>query len=80
VTGGWRLNGQKIWTTNAAALPLHDRAGALVGQPRTGTRAVAVHCRPVIARRDVRPIEDLRVMRHFCEVFFDNVLLGPTTR
>ena len=28
VDGGWRVNGQKIWTSGAQARALHDRAGA----------------------------------------------------
>jgi alkylation response protein AidB-like acyl-CoA dehydrogenase len=76
-SGGWRLNGQKIWTTNS----MHsDYMIALVrtsGGPddrHAGLSQLIVDLKaPGVA---VRPIEDLAGDAHFAEVFFDNVELG----
>ena len=75
---GWRLNGQKIWTTNA----MHsDYMIALVrtsGGPadrHAGLSQLIVDLRaPGVT---VRPIVDLTGDAHFAEVFFDNVELAP---
>lgn len=73
---GWRLNGQKIWTTNA------DHCHYMVALVRTSGTPEDRHKglsqllfdlkTPGIT---VRPIEDLSGDRHFCEVFFDGVEL-----
>lgn len=75
--GGWRLNGQKIWTTNA------QHGDYMIALVRTsGTSAdrhaglsqflVDLHAPGVT----VRPITDLSGDEHFAEVFFDDVLLA----
>lgn len=74
---GWRLNGQKIWTTNS----MHsDYMIALVrtsGSPKdrhAGLSQVIVDLKaPGVT---IRPIVDLTGDAHFAEVFFDNVELG----
>jgi alkylation response protein AidB-like acyl-CoA dehydrogenase len=73
---GWRLNGQKIWTTNA------DKAHYMVGLVRTSGSAADRHrglsqliidlSLPGI---EVRPIADLTGDAHFCEVHFQDVEL-----
>ncbi len=71
---GWRLNGQKIWTTNA---PHSDYMIALVRTSGTAEDRhsglsqliVDLHAPGVT----VRPIADLAGDAHFAEVFFDNV-------
>ena len=75
---GWRLNGQKLWTTNA----LHsDYMIALVrtsGGPsdrQAGLSQVIVDLKAPGVR--VRPIGDLTGDAHFAEVFFENVALPP---
>jgi alkylation response protein AidB-like acyl-CoA dehydrogenase len=73
---GWRLNGQKIWTTNA----MHsDYMIALVrtsGAPddrQSGLSQVIIDLEaPGIT---IRPITDLTGDVHFAEVFFDDVAL-----
>lgn len=75
-TSGWRVNGQKIWTTNA----LHsDYMIALVrtsGGPdarQAGLSQLIVDLKsPGVT---IRPIADLTGDTHFAEVFFDNVEL-----
>jgi len=73
---GWRLNGQKIWTTNAH----HD--DYMIALVRTsGTAAdrqaglsqflVDLHAPGVT----IRPIVDLAGDAHFAEVFFEDVML-----
>lgn len=73
---GWRLTGQKIWTTYAHA---SDYMIALVrtsGRPEdrhAGLSQLIVDLKaPGVT---IRPIEDLAGDSHFAEVFFDNVLL-----
>lgn len=74
---GWRLNGQKIWTTNS----MHsDYMIALVrtsGSPEdrhAGLSQVIVDLKA--PGMTIRPIVDLTGDAHFAEVFFDNVELG----
>lgn len=75
-SSGWRLKGQKIWTTNA------DHCHHMIALVRTsgvpedrhkGLSQLVFDLRtPGIT---IRPIEDLSGDRHFCEVFFDDVEL-----
>ncbi|WP_191575772.1 acyl-CoA dehydrogenase family protein [Achromobacter insolitus] len=74
--GGWRLNGSKIWTTNA------HRSHYMIALVRTSGTADDRHqgLSQVIVDLSlpgvtVRPIEDLAGDAHFSEVFFDNVEL-----
>lgn len=74
--GGWRLNGSKIWTTNA------HRSHYMIALVRTSGTAQDRHqgLSQVIVDLSlpgvtVRPIEDLAGDAHFSEVFFDNVEL-----
>jgi alkylation response protein AidB-like acyl-CoA dehydrogenase len=71
--GGWRLSGQKVWTTHA------HRAHAMIALVRTEegsqrqqglSQFVVDLTTPGIT---VRPIVDLAGEAHFCEVFFDDV-------
>jgi alkylation response protein AidB-like acyl-CoA dehydrogenase len=72
--GGWCLNGQKIWTTNA------DKAHYMIALVRTSGTAADRHrglsqliidlSLPGI---EVRPILDLTGDAHFCEVHFKDV-------
>ncbi|MDI1251564.1 acyl-CoA dehydrogenase family protein [Thermomonas sp.] len=73
---GWRLKGQKIWTTNA------DHSHWMIALVRTsGTpadRQVGLSQLLVDMKAPgvtVRPIQDLTGDRHFSEVFFDDVEL-----
>ncbi len=73
---GWRLKGQKIWTTNA------DHSHWMIALVRTsgtpedrqaGLSQLLIDMKaPGVT---VRPIEDLTGDRHFSEVFFDDVEL-----
>ncbi|MDX5499615.1 MAG: acyl-CoA dehydrogenase family protein [Rhodobacterales bacterium] len=78
VTGGWRLNGRKIWTTNAH---LSDYMIALV---RTEGTVADRHkgLSQFIVRMDapgvsIRQIADMTGEAHFNEVTFDDVMLEP---
>jgi alkylation response protein AidB-like acyl-CoA dehydrogenase len=74
---GWRLSGQKIWTTNA------HRSHYMVALVRTSGTGEDRHqglsqfivdlSLPGVT---IRPIEDLTGHDHFSEVFFDEVLLA----
>lgn len=75
--GGWLLNGQKIWTTNA----MHsDYMIALVRTSGTPADRHAGLSQLIVDLKapgvTVRPIVDLTGDAHFSEVFFDNVELG----
>ena len=74
---GWRLNGQKIWTTNA------DKAHFMIALVRTSgtTQERHVGLSQVIIDLtlpgiEVRPIVDITGDAHFCEVHFNDVQLA----
>lgn len=75
--GGWLLNGAKLWTTNA------HRSHYMIALVRTSGTPESRHAglSQVIVDLSlpgitIRPIRDLTGDEHFCEVFFDNVVLG----
>ena len=71
---GWRLSGQKIWTTNADhshyMIALVRTSGSTEDRQRGLSQLLIDMKTPGIT---VRPIEDLTGDRHFSEVFFDDV-------
>jgi alkylation response protein AidB-like acyl-CoA dehydrogenase len=73
--GGWRVNGQKVWTS------LAQYAHRCVLLTRTGTPEsahkgiTALFVDMDSAGITVRPIESMHGAREFCEVFFDDVLV-----
>jgi alkylation response protein AidB-like acyl-CoA dehydrogenase len=75
---GWRLNGQKIWTTFAQ----HDdymialvRTSGSSADRQQGLSQFIIDLRaPGVT---IRPIVDLTGDAHFAEVFFEDVLLPP---
>ena len=75
--GGWRLTGQKIWTTGAQHADYMIALVRTSGGPEdrhAGLSQVIVDLKlPGIT---VRPIEDLAGDEHFNEVFFDGVELA----
>lgn len=79
VEGGWRLNGRKIWTTNA------HRCQYMIGLFRTGGPAETEKHKGLsqflidlsTPGIDVRPIEDLTGEAHFNEIAFEDVFV-PT--
>lgn len=77
VEGGWRLNGRKVWTTNAHLCDF------MIGLFRTGGSAEEKHkglSQFLIDMRlsgiEVRPIHDLTGEAHFNEVTFDDVFVA----
>lgn len=76
--GGWRLNGSKIWTTNAqlcqAMIGLFRTGAKAEGDRRDGlTQFIVELDAPGI---DVRPIDDINGEPHFAEIFFDDVFVA----
>lgn len=73
---GWRLNGQKIWTTNAMhgdyMIALIRTSGGVEDRQKGLSQLLVDLKAPGVT---VRPITDLTGDAHFAEVFFDNVLL-----
>ncbi|GAC1414809.1 MAG: acyl-CoA dehydrogenase family protein [Burkholderiaceae bacterium] len=73
---GWRVSGQKLWTTNAQhshyMIALVRTSGGPEERQRGLSQMVIDLSLPGIT---VRPIEDLAGDSHFNEVFFDNVAL-----
>lgn len=74
--GGWRLSGQKVWTTNA------HHSQFMIALVRTRERSAARHeglSQFIVDLKGpgvtVRPIRDLAGSEHFNEVFFDDVHL-----
>lgn len=74
---GWTLNGQKIWTTNAAGchfmIALVRTSGEAEDRHKGLSQVIVDLSLPGVT---VRPIQDLSGDSHFCEVFFDNVELA----
>ena len=80
VAGGWRVNGTKVWTTNAHRadyMILFCRTGAKSDDDRHGGASqflVDMH-RARGAGMTVRPILDLRGAHHFNEVAIEDLFL-----
>jgi alkylation response protein AidB-like acyl-CoA dehydrogenase len=76
VSNGWRLNGQKIWTSGAFRahymIALVRTSGTTEDRHRGLSQFIVDLKTPGIT---IRAIEDLTGDKHFCEVFFDNVEL-----
>jgi alkylation response protein AidB-like acyl-CoA dehydrogenase len=74
--GGWTLNGQKIWTTNAHhcnyMIALVRTSGDREDRQKGLSQLIVDLSLPGVR---IRPITDLSGEAHFCEVFFDNVRL-----
>lgn len=77
VAGGWRLNGSKIWTTNAHRshymIALVRTSGSADDRHQGLSQVIVDLSLPGVS---IRPIEDLAGDAHFSEVFFDNVELA----
>lgn len=71
---GWRLNGQKIWTTNAHhcqyMIALVRTSGVPEDKQKGLSQFIVDLARPGVT---IRPIHDLTGDAHFAEVVFDNV-------
>ena len=78
--GGWRLNGSKIWTTNAHhchyMIALVRSSGAPEDRQRGLSQFIIDLSLPGVT---VRPIVDLAGDAHFSEVAFDDVILADDT-
>lgn len=76
--GNWILNGQKIWTTNAHGshymIALVRTSGERADRHKGLSQVIVDLSLPGVT---VRPIQDLSGDSHFCEVFFENVVLSP---
>jgi len=76
VQGGWRLNGRKIWTTNAHGshymIALVRTSGTATDRNKGLSQFIIDLSSPGIT---IRQIEDLTGDKHFSEVFFDDVFL-----
>ncbi|MFO1265982.1 MAG: acyl-CoA dehydrogenase family protein [Rubrivivax sp.] len=76
IANGWRLNGQKIWTTHGNHCHFMIALVRTSGQPEDRQKGLSQLLfdlkTPGIT---IRPIEDLTGDSHFCEVFFDDVEL-----
>ena len=75
--GGWRLNGRKVWTTNAHkcdySIALVRTSGAPADRQAGLSQFIVDLKLPGVT---VRPIVDLSGDAHFSEMFFDDVLLA----
>ena len=75
--GGWTLDGQKIWTSNAQnchyMIALVRTSGGSEDRHKGLSQLIVDLSLPGVT---VRPIADLSGDSHFCEVFFDDVRLA----
>ena len=75
--GGWRVNGQKVWTTNAHhcdyMIALVRTSGTAADRQKGLSQLIVDLKRPGVT---VRPIQDLAGDAHFSEVFLEDVELG----
>lgn len=75
---GWRLNGQKIWTSGAMdadyMIALVRTSGGSEDRHAGLSQLIVDLTAPGVA---IRPIVDLAGDAHFCEVFLGDVLLPP---
>src|SRR5690606_40170541 len=77
VDGGWRLNGRKIWTTNA------HRSQFMIGLFRTGGPAETEKHKGLSqflidlssSGIEIRPLRDLAGDTHFNEIVFEDVFV-----
>lgn len=77
VEGGWRLNGRKIWTTNAHRSQYMIALVRTSGEPADRHKGLSQFIVDLgLPGVTIRPIRDLAGDAHFNEVFFDNVLLS----
>jgi alkylation response protein AidB-like acyl-CoA dehydrogenase len=75
VDGGWRVTGQKIWTSYAQVADWCFLA-ARTGTPESRRKGVSIFLVPMDRPGiDVRPIRTLLGPYHLNEVFFDDVLV-----
>ncbi|WPB58394.1 acyl-CoA dehydrogenase family protein [Xylophilus sp. GOD-11R] len=75
--GGWRLNGRKIWTTNAQNCQYMIALVRSSGDPQDRQKGLSQFIVDLsLPGVTVRPIEDLTGDAHFTEVFFDDVSLA----
>ena len=76
VEGGWRLNGRKVWTTNAHHCHYMIALVRTSGEPADRQKGLSQFIVDLsLPGITVRPIRDLAGDAHFNEVFFDDVLL-----
>ncbi len=77
VDGGWRLEGRKVWTTNAHLcdymIGLFRTGGPAETEKHKGLSQFVIDMRS--SGIEVRPISDLTGEAHFNEVTFDNVFV-----
>jgi alkylation response protein AidB-like acyl-CoA dehydrogenase len=74
---GWRLNGRKIWTTNAHRSHYMIALVRSSGQPQDRQKGLSQFIIDLsLPGVTIRPIRDLTGDAHFSEVFFDDVLLA----
>ena len=76
-SSGWRLNGRKIWTTNAQHCHYMIALVRSSGEPQDRQKGLSQFIVDLaLPGVTVRPIRDLTGDAHFSEVFFDDVLLA----
>jgi alkylation response protein AidB-like acyl-CoA dehydrogenase len=76
VEGGWKINGQKVWTSGAATATMG--MGTVRTDPdaqkHAGVTMVAINMTaPGVT---IRPLKQINGGSHFCEVFFDDVFIS----
>jgi alkylation response protein AidB-like acyl-CoA dehydrogenase len=78
VDGSWRLNGAKIWTSNAHFSHYMIALVRTSGEPADKHRGLSqILIDLSLPGITIKPIVDISGDAHFCELHFDNVQLPP---
>lgn len=75
VRSGWRLYGQKVWSSNAHRSNFAYVLARTDGSPGEHEGLTEFILDMNQSGIDVRPIEDLQGEKHFCEIFFDGAFV-----
>jgi alkylation response protein AidB-like acyl-CoA dehydrogenase len=76
VDGGWRVDGQKVWSSGAHLSQVGELLARTSPDPASRTRGLTMFVLDMAAPGvTVRPLRQMTGSAHFCEVFLDDVFV-----
>lgn len=76
VDGGWRVDGQKVWSSGAHLADVGELLARTSPDPASRTRGLTMFLLDMSTPGvTVRPLRQMTGTAHFCEVFLDDVFL-----